>query len=251
MPPPPQQQEYAYSAAVRQSVEVVFPIAPHMTWDGYMRLLYDRSNRAIQAQANILLQRGNISAQEVRSLVEGQRNRAVLAFRDRLSPFGRLYSEILKPGKSLPTLEEMLRRKGTLEGVLTSVGKSRTVVNRIAVVSRVGGPATIVLQISFSAVAIYTAAPADRGRVTAREVGGIAGGVAGGIGGAWAGCATFAAFASPSLVLPVVGEVTTGGACFVGGILGGIGVGWLGHRAGSAAGVAAYNFATDFHWIGN
>lgn len=96
---------------------------------------------------------------------------------------------------------------------------------------------------------IHTAAPQERGRVAAREAGGIVGGVAGGIGGAWAGCATFAALASPSLVIPVVGEVGTGGACLVGGLVGGLGLGWLGNEAGRAVGVALYDFTTSLHWI--
>lgn len=242
--------EYPYSTAVRKTVEVTFTIAPHMTWDSYTRLFYDRANQIIQSQANELLRRGNISVHEVRHLVESQRNRLVMEFRNRVSPFGRLYSEILKPAKQLPTLETMLARKGTLEGVLHSVGKTRQVVNRIATASRVAGPATIVLQLTLSAVVIYTAPPEERGRVAAGETGGIVGGVAGGVGGAWAGCATLAMLASPSLVIPVVGEVGTGGACLVGGIVGGLGLGWLGNEAGRAAGVALYDFTTSAHWIG-
>lgn len=242
--------EYPYSAVVRKTIEVTFTIAPHMTWDSYARLFYDRANQVIQSQANELLRRGNISAHEVRHLVESQRNRLVMEFRNRLSPFGRLYSEILKPANQLPTLETMLARKGTLEGVLHSVGKSRQVVNRIATVSRAAGPAAIVLQLTLSAVVIYTAPPEEQGRVAAGEIGSVTGGVAGGIGGAWAGCATFAMFASPSLVIPVVGEVGTGGACLVGGIVGGLGFGWLGSEAGRATGTALYDFTTSAHWIG-
>lgn len=128
--------EYPYSPAVRKTIEVTFTIAPHMTWDSYVRLFYGRANQVIQDQANELLRRGNISAPEVRHLVERQRNRLVMEFRNRLSPFGRLYSEILKPAGRLPTLESMLARKGSLEAVLHSVGKSRQVVNRVAAVSR-------------------------------------------------------------------------------------------------------------------
>lgn len=241
--------EYPYSQMVRSTVEVTFNIAPHMTWDSYARLFYDRANQALQSQANELLRRGNISPHEVRHLVESQRNRLVMEFRNRLSPFGRLYSEILKPANQLPTLETMLARKGTLEGVLQSVGKSRMVVNRVAAISRAAGPAAIVLQLTLSAVVIYTAPPEERGRVAAGETGGIVGGVAGGIGGAWAGCATFAMLASPSLVIPVVGEIGTGGACFVGGIIGGLGLGWAGHEAGRATGLALYDFTTSLEWF--
>jgi hypothetical protein len=53
---------------------------------------------------------------------------------------------------------------------------------------------------------------------------------------------------SPSLVLPVVGEVTTGTLCVVGGVLGGLGVGWASREAGKAVGEAGYNFVTTFRW---
>lgn len=49
-------------------------------------------------------------------------------------------------------------------------------------------------------------------------------------------------------MIPVVGKVTTGGACLVGGIAGGFGFGWLGHTLGQWAGEAAYDFVTDLHW---
>jgi hypothetical protein len=240
--------QYAYSKAVQATVQVAFPIAPHMTWDAYVRLFYDRADKALQEQANALLRRGNITWQEARTLVESERNGLVTAFRDRLSPPGRLYSELLKPSNDLPTLERLVQQKGTIEAVLTSVGKSRTFVNRLAVATRVAGPALIVLQVTISGVAIYTAAPADRGRVAAREAGSIALGTLGGLGGAWAGCASFAALASPSMIIPFVGPVTTGGACLVGAVLVGGGVGYVGARVGDRAGVAAYNFLTTINW---
>ena len=168
--------------------------------------------------------------------------------RGRLSPFGRLYSEILKPVNSLPTLERLVREKGSIEAVLTSVGKSRAVVNRFAAVARVGGPTTIVVQFSLSAVVI-AAAPSDgRARVTAREAGGVGGAILGGWGGAWAGCAGLAALLSPSFVVPIVGQISTGGACLIGGIAGGFSAGWLGHVLGQWAGESAYDFVTTWQW---
>lgn len=169
--------------------------------------------------------------------------------RQQLSPFGRLYSEILKPSNNLPTLEKLVAQKGSVEAVLTSVGKSRAVVNRFAAVSRVAGPAMIVIQITVSAMVISSAAPEDRGRVAAREAGGVGVGVLTGWGGMWAGCAGLSALASPSLVIPIVGEVTTGAACVIGGIAGGAGAGWLGYLLGQWAGEATYDFVTEFLWI--
>ena len=63
-----------------------------------------------------------------------------------------------------------------------------------------------------------------------------------------AGCAGAALIASPSLVLPVVGEIGTGGACVIGGIVGGLGGGALGAWMGDEAGAAAYDFVTSLEW---
>ena len=236
-----------YSPAVRVASTSAYGVGASQTWDAFMRQSYEQANALIQAQARALQLRGNVSPAEARLLVEGQRNALVLQMRNRLTPWGRLYSELLKPS-SLPTLEQLVRRKGTLEAVLVSVGRSRIAVNRFAAVMRVAGPAAIAVQISLSAVIIAQAAPEDRNRVASGQVGALAGGAAGGAGGAWAGCAGLAALASPSLTIPVVGEVTTGGACLIGGIAGSAGAGWLGALLGQRAGTAAYDFATSFRW---
>jgi hypothetical protein len=222
-----------------------------MTWDAYWRLIYDRLNAGLQQQANLLLEHGNLSGEEARRLVDS-RNQLVLKMRNRLSPFGQLYSEILKPRDSLKSLEHFVQEKGSIEAVLRSVGKTRQVIDRIAVVSRVAGPATIVLEITLTAIVIQQASQKDRGRVAAREIGGTVGGIGGGIAGAWAGCAGAAALTSPSLVVPIVGAVSTGTACVVGGILGGAGIGFLGQKFGEGAGEGAYHLYTEmseFTWV--
>lgn len=242
--------QWFYSPAFKVVVDVPFAIAPGMTWDAFWRRIYDHTNEALQKQANLMLQNGSITVAEARKLVEG-RNELLLRIRRRLSPFGELYSEILKPANSLKSFEQFMAQKGSIEAVLKSVGKTRAVVDRIGVASRVAGPASIVLEISVTAIVIQQAAPADRGRVAAREIGGAAGSVGGGLAGMWAGCAAGASLASPSLVVPLWGEVSTGGACLVGGILGGMGVGWLGRRAGEAAGEGLYeiyNEVSAFQW---
>ena len=242
---------FLYSPAVKVVVDVPMAIAPGMTWDAFWRLIYDRTNEGLQRQANELLKQGRITVEESRALVNA-RNELLLRVRARLTPFGELYSEILKPRSSLKSLEQILAEKGTIEAVLKSVGKTRAVVDKIGVVSRVAGPAAIVLDVSLTAFVIQQADPRDRSRVAAREIGGLVGGVGGGLGGMWAGCASAGLLASPSLVLPVVGEVTTGGACFVGGILGGLGVGWLGRKAGEVAGEEIYrisNEVSEFRWV--
>jgi hypothetical protein len=224
------------------------PTGAQLGWDSFVRLLYDQANKAVQQQANALLARGNITSEEARALVESQRNGLVLEFRKPLTPWGKLYSEILKPSNNLPTLERLAAEKGSIEAVMQSVGKTRVVVNRIAVVSRVAGPALVILSLTLSAVAIQEAPQGEKGRVAATEAGGAIVGVGFGMAGSWAGCVAGASFASPSLVIPGWGELSTGGACLIGGVAGGLGLGWAGDKAGRAAGAAIYAFVTSFDY---
>lgn len=237
-----------YGFVVKTVVQVSMPVGTQMGWDSYVRLLYDQANQAVQQQANALLARGNITAEEARALVESQRNGLVLEFRKPLTPWGKLYSEILKPSNNLPTLERLVAEKGSIEAVMQSVGKTRVVVNRIAAVSRVAGPALVILSLTFSAIAIQEAPEGTKSRVAATEAGGTIGGVGFGMAGSWAGCVAGMSFASPGLVIPGWGELSTGGACLIGGIAGGLGFGWAGDNAGRAAGAAIYDFATSFRY---
>jgi len=236
------------SPALRLTLEVPFSIAPQMTWDAFQRLAYDKLNAGLQQQANALLKRGSISYQEMQKLVNA-RNASVLQVRARLTSFGELYSEILKSRASLKTAEQLLSEKGSIEAVLESVGKTRQVVDRIGIVSRLAGPAAIVLEISIVTVVISQASPQDRSRVAARQIGGAVGGLAGGSGGMWLGCVTGASLASWSLVVPFVGEGATGGACLIGGLIGGLGIGFGGRMAGESLGEGAYDFITRLHWV--
>jgi hypothetical protein len=235
------------SPAFKSTVDITFSIAPGMTWDGFWRLAYDRVNDGFNKQASLLLKEGRFTQQEVNLLVEA-RNRAVLEFRKPLSPFGKLYSEILKPSNQLKNLDQLLEEKGTLEAVVRSAGKTRQLVDHIGVATRVVGTAAIVVEIALTAVVIAEAPANERGRVAARQIGGATMSVAGGLGGAWAGCGTAALMVSPSLVVPVVGEIGEGAACALGGLMGGFGLGWLGRKTGEVIGDKAYDVYTDFHW---
>ncbi|MGF6411351.1 hypothetical protein [Paraburkholderia tuberum] len=230
---------YSYTAKVSDVVNIQFPVAANMAWDGYARHIYDKTNSVIQQQAKRLLQRGNITHEEARQLVEVQRNGLVIEMRRRLSPFGRFYSEALKPSKNLPTLDTLLRKKGNIEAVLLSVGKTRSVVNRIAFVGRMAGSAGIVIEIVAVGVVIEKAPQKDKARVATEEFAGAIGGLAAGTGGMWAGAAAGAAWAgtwaAPSLMIPVVGELAEGGAIVLGGIAGGMMASWLGHHVGKEA----------------
>ena len=240
-------EQFFYSPGYKVSSDIAVSVGAPLTNDGFQRLIYDRINENLQRQANGLVLRGQITAQEATHLVNG-RNALLLKIRARLSPFGQLYSEILKPRANLKTFEQFLQQKGSIDAVLSSVGKTRQVVDRIGVISRVAGPATIVISIACTAVVIARAPAEDRARVASREIGGTVGSIAGGVGGMWAGCAAGASLASPSLVIPIWGEVTTGGACLIGGLLGGLGVGAMGHKVGSEIGMMIYNDATEFQW---
>ena len=241
-------QQYLYSPAVQIMVNGIYSVGATQSWDSFMRQSYDHANQAISRQANLILQRGNVTAQEARSLVEGQRNALVMQMRQRLSPWGKIYSELLKPSNRLPTLDQLVAKKGSIEAVLTSVGKSRSSVNRFAATMRLAGPAAIVIQIALSGVVIAQAAPQDRNRVASGQAGLIVGGAGGGAAGAWAGCVAGAALLSPSLVIPVIGEIGTGGGCLIGGIVGAFGFGAAGAAMGERAGNAAYDFVTHFEW---
>lgn len=242
-------QDHFYSHSVQIVVNGTYAVGVTQSWDAFMRQSYDQANQVISRQANLLLQRGNVTAQEARALVEGQRNALVMQMRNRLSPWGRIYSELLKPSHSLPTLEKLVAKKGTIEAVLTSVGKSRSSVNRFAATVRIAGPSTIIIQIALSGVIIAQARPQDRARVASGQAGAIVGGAAVGAGGAWAGCLAGAALLSPTLVLPIVGEIGTGGGCLIGGVAGALGFGAAGAVVGENASTAAYDFITNFKWV--
>lgn len=242
----PRDEEYFYSPAVTTMVSAAFGLGTNLTWDAYARDLYIRSDGALQRQANLLLERGGVTEAEARAL-SAQRDLVRSSIRNRLSPWGRLWSELISPAQ--PSFEERVLQKGSIEAVVRSVGKSRAVVNRLAGAMRVVGHATIVLQVTYSVILIVEASPEERARVAARQGGAITGGVVGGWTGAWAGCASAAVFASPALVVPVVGEVTTGVACFAGGVVGGLGGGALGAWGGGDAGEAIYDYVTSMEWI--
>ncbi|HZF80933.1 MAG TPA: hypothetical protein VEZ89_14205, partial [Rubrivivax sp.] len=59
--PPVGSQEYFYSPAVKVVVEVPVAIAPGMAWDGFWRLIYDKTNEGLQRQAAELLKRGAVT----------------------------------------------------------------------------------------------------------------------------------------------------------------------------------------------
>jgi hypothetical protein len=226
---------YSYLVQSRETINIQFPVATLVTWDAFWRAAYQKADVVIQNNANALLARGNITMEEARQLVDG-RNNLALEMREPLSPFGKFYSETLKPAASLPTLESLLEEKFTIEAVLTSVGKSRAVVNKLAFIGRVGGPAGIVLQVVSIFVVVEKAPPGHKAEVATEEFTGAVMGVGVGTVGMWgggvvagaalAGATWAAAVVSPSLAIPLLGEAVEGGAILIGGIAGGLWACW-------------------------
>jgi hypothetical protein len=246
--PGTEQVNYSYAVRTKEYLQLPFPLGATWTWDSFWRGRYLRANAAIERQAQVLLDRGNLQHDEVKQLVEVERNGLVKQYRRPLTPMGRMYSEILKPSDNLPTLAQKLKEKGTLEAVLKSVAKTRATVNRMAVVAKVAGPISIGIEITMTAVVIELAPPADKDRVAAKQIGGVGGSLGGGLAGGWAGCAMFSMLASPSLVVPIVGEVTTGGACLLGGIIGTVGGGAFGRWLGEMGGEAVHDGVGEWQW---
>jgi hypothetical protein len=238
---------YNYSPVVTATSSGAFGIGSDLSWIGYQREIYKQINAALTKQADILRQRGNITAAEAKALVE-QRNAIVLETRSKLSPFGRLFSEIEKPAASLRNFEQLLAEKGSIEAVVQSVGKTRAAVNRLSVVLKAAGDGAVVIEVVVSVVIIAIAPPEQRARVASGQTGRVVGSAGFGWAGAWAGCATAAALASPTLVIPIAGEGADGTACIVGGILGGFGLGILGGSVGERAGSELYDYVTTVRW---
>jgi hypothetical protein len=232
--------EVRYSPAIqaKASVDILLGGAVDFTWNSYCRAAYQRAAEALEAQIQQLVRNGSLDAKAAAELAVAQRNALVIEMQKPLTPFGKFYSEVLKPAKNLPSLQALLARKGTYEAVLAGSARSRGSVNKLAFVARSAGPALIVIDIVATIVIIENAPPDERARMAAREAGGAVGSIVvgryGGWVGAWAGVTTFELLGSPTLVIPIVGEITEGTLAIVGGTVGFFFGGWLGWAGGQA-----------------
>jgi hypothetical protein len=141
--------------------------------------------------------------------------------RARLSPFGRAFTanEIEKRQFSRLPLG-LFRRQGS--AAISNVG-----VDKVGNGFRWAGRAGLLISAAISVYRIASAAPCDRGRVFAEEIGGFAGALAVGWVGAQAG----------ALIGTAIGGPIGGGVgALVGGIVGGI----YGYQYGSSAGAEYY-----------
>src|ERR1700761_6848345 len=65
----PPAEKVLLSPVFQVTVQVTDNLAAPMTWDSYWRMAYDRADKVLQAQANELRKRGNITNQEFEKLV--------------------------------------------------------------------------------------------------------------------------------------------------------------------------------------
>lgn len=224
-------------------VEVTVPLSGGMSWDAFQRMIYDRSAKQILEQALELSRKGALSPSEFEQFV-AQRNALKEATRSKLSPFGKMFSEILQPSSDFKTAQQLLDKKGSVDAVIKGLGKTRGWVNRIGVVGRFAGPAVLVVQISFAAKVVADAPEDKKWRTGIGEAAEIGGGLVGGWYGAGAGCASGAA----ATVWLFGGGAIVG--CGIGGILGGIGLGFAAGKTLRFAAEASYDGGSAaFYWI--
>jgi hypothetical protein len=85
-----------------------------LSWNSYWRAAYEKVAKAIDRQADELIRSGTLTVKDATEFAVAQRNALVVEMRKPLTPFGKFYSETLKPAKNLPTLAQFLARKGSL-----------------------------------------------------------------------------------------------------------------------------------------
>src|SRR5262249_40990032 len=146
-------------AGATQSVSI--SIGAEATWESVVREVYNRSADAIREQGQNLVRSGAMTAEEAKVWVNGQRNALIMATRDKSSPIGRAIAELIKPGNKLKTVEELEKLGKTAEGIIESSGRTNPWVNRVTTGFRYGGPALLVVGMSFSAYHIAAAPPQE------------------------------------------------------------------------------------------
>lgn len=250
-PGPGESEDWPLEAARSLTYSVTAPL----TWDSFAREYYYKpAAAAITQQAEGFVRQGVMSLDDAAAWAVSQRNALVVAIRDgKNSPLGKAYAEWLKPRDKLPSSESLVSkaakrmpdapRDDVLRAVIRGSAKTRGSVNRLTYAFRWAGPASIVIDIGFSAYVVSTADESSRSRVASGEIGKIGGAAAGGWAGAKCGCAAGAA----------VGVWAAGGGaipgCLIGGAIGAVGLGYAGSQAGEAAGVAIYDWAeATFEW---
>lgn len=239
---------------VEAAQSVVLNAGAELTWNGYVRAMYEAQAAALSRQAEEMVRSGVMLRQEAAEWVTVQRNALVIATRDgKNTRLGKAVSELLKPREKLPSLDQLVAKKlaanpgqsvdEVYEAIIQGAGRTRASVNRVSFIVRRAGPAMIVIDVAFSAYLVYTAPPEQRGRVAARQVGQTAGGLSAGWAGARVGCGIGAA---------ATVETGPGAAagCLVVGAIFGLGFGVAGAHYGGQAGERVYEWVeAKVEWV--
>ena len=236
------------SEDVKAAVDSVTGNVGQISYDAFIRkYVYEPAAEAIGKQGEEFVRKGILSKAKAAEWVNAQRNTLLVNVRDQKnSPLGRAISEYLKPREKLPSVGDLTKKYAAkmpgassddvFEAIIRSGARTRGSVNRVAVVLRWGGPVLLAVNIGLSAHLVAEAPPEQRGRVAAREGGGLVGGTVGGWAGAKGGCAAGAAV---GVWFEGVGAAP---GCLIGGVIGGLGIGYAGSRVGSWLGEQAFDF---------
>lgn len=226
-------------------------------WDSYQRGIYSRGNlqramERIAALEEALRRDALVEAMDIANDAASARNAAREAAQRRLSPGGRFVSRMIEEGRSIAELSEKYRRpprhapgrnavwlRGKLSPGLPQAAPHNRFAPNIArniaigsgstnqamsVMSKIGKPLGIIGTAVGVGIGIYNiinAAPEDRGRVAAGEVGAFVGGAALGTLGTIAGAALVGL-----LVSNPAGWLVIGASIVVGGIAAYFGAEW-------------------------
>jgi RHS repeat-associated protein len=230
------------------------------TWDSIHRGRYTAGNAARSAEAVSQVRAAThaddaVRAWETAREASDARSAARTATQGRLSPGGRAMSQAIDAGRNFQTsvAEYSARAPGArtpsphryaytiAERVAEGSGRSHPWMSRLARGGRVLGPLGIAIGLGFAGSNIYNADSADRGRVTAGEVGNFAGGMIGVSLGMSAGVA-LAGGVSGLLIGLGIAAGPIGWLAIGLGILGGIAGAWAFGNLGRSIGEGLYDW---------
>jgi hypothetical protein len=241
-----------YSESVRSAANATASEIGQLTYDSFIRkYVYQPAAQAISQQGEEFVRKGLLTRKTAAEWVVAQRNGLLTSIRDeKNTPLGRAISEYLKPRDNLPTTDGLLAKyaaknpKATTEelyeAIILSGARTSGSVNKVSLRLRCGGLALIVVNVGVSAYLVAQAPPGQKGRLAARELGGLTGGIAGGWAGAELGCE---AGALVGVWFEGIGAVP---GCAIGAIVGGFGLGWAASEAGSALGEWTFHTGSTF-----
>ena len=194
-----------------------------------LREMYHQGERAIAAEAEILLKAGKSEAEVARWASEA-RTALRRAIRDQGEPIVDAIAKATRGARDMPGYEQLRAAGKTDAEIIKSAARSNAGVDRWAGRLRIAGRIMIAIDIGIAVYHVASAPEVDRPKVLAHEVGRVGGALAGGWAGAKGGAALGGAIGS---LFPGAGTAIGAG---IGGVVGGIGGaifgGWAGGKAG-------------------